>query len=461
MRERILIIDDEEAIRFSLRGILEDEGYNVLDADNAENGLRSVSENMPDLVFLDIWMSGMDGMTALEQLGNQHPTLPVIMISGHGTIETAVSAIRLGAYDFIEKPLSLEKVILTTDRALEMSDLRRQNQILRCAQPGQNEMIGISPAMRQFKETLDRVAGSDAWVLITGENGVGKELAARTIHNGSARAREPMIAVNCAAIPEELIESELFGHEKGSFTGAHNVRVGRFEMAHKGTLFLDEIGDMSQKTQARILRVLQEQCFERVGGTRTINVDVRVIAATNKNLEQAIADQAFRADLYYRLRVMPLHVPPLRERCEDIELLTQVFIDALPPKDKKPRLSDEVITALRAYHWPGNVRELRNFVDRMGILFPGKIIHYADLPLEMRSANQTATTPQTCTEHDAPAKYMTLGMDFKSARAAFEAHYLNVRLRECGGNITRLAEAIGIERTYLHRKLKSLKIGNA
>ena len=334
---RILIIDDEEPIRFSLRGILEDEGYEVLEAATAEEGLEVADAERPDLVFLDIWLPGMDGLTAQARLKGNHPDLPVVMISGHGTIETAVSAIQQGAYDFIEKPLSLEKVVIVAARALEAGSLRRENQVLRTVLPEQDELIGQSPVMLKFQELLARVAPTDVWVLLTGENGTGKELAARALHAGSRRADAPMIAVNCAAIPEELIESELFGHEKGAFTSADQARAGRFEMANNGTLFLDEIGDMSLKTQAKILRILQEQSFERVGGTRTIKVDVRVIAATNKNLEEAIAAGTFREDLYYRLRVVPLHLPPLRERGGDLDLLLAAFTERTPAKRPSTR----------------------------------------------------------------------------------------------------------------------------
>ena len=463
MKARILIIDDEGPIRFSLRGVLEDEGYEVFEAQNAGEGLEMVPALSPDMVFMDIWMPGMDGITALEQLHGIHPLLPVVMISGHGTIETAVQAIRLGAYDFIEKPLSLEKVVIVVARALETSELRRQNQILRSSQTSHNHMIGESEVMRRFKETLLRVAPTDAWVLLTGENGVGKELAARALHAGSRRSEEPLVAVNCAAIPEELIESELFGHEKGAFTGAKGVRAGRFEMAHKGTLFLDEIGDMSLKTQAKILRVLQEQRFERVGGSRTIHVDVRVIAATNKDLEKAVAEQSFRADLYYRLRVVPLTVPPLRERQQDIPLLIESFVALLPAYTTRPRFSAAAMQCLLRYAWPGNVRELRNLVDRMGILYPGKMIEPGDLPPEIFGASALPLQEQGATPGHMPElpEYMSPGLDFKEARSAFESHYLTVKLRECGGNITKLAEMIGLERTYLHRKLKNLHIDNS
>ena len=458
MPARILIIDDEEAIRFSLRGVLEDEGHTVLEAENAEQGLHRAAGDSPDLVFMDIWMPGMDGLTALGRLQELQPDLPVVMISGHGTIETAVSAIRMGAYDFIEKPLSLDKVLLVVSRALEVRDLRRRNQSLAEAMPGQAELIGDSTPMQELKATLQRVAASDAWVLLRGENGTGKELAARAVHAGSTRSNQPLVAVNCAAIPEELIESELFGHEKGAFTGAVEARRGRFEMAHKGTLFLDEIADMSLKTQARILRILQEQSFERVGGTRTLHVDVRVIAATNKNLEASIAEGTFRADLYYRLAVVPLVLPPLREREGDIPLLAAAFAVLVDPVNP-PRFSEEALKAMNAYTWPGNVRELRNFVERMAILHSGRVVRLGDLPPEMHSGSAPPPSVHAFEVSRPCGPGMQLdGMDFKTARAAFEAWYLEHRLRQCDGNITRLAEAVGLERSYLHRKLKACHI---
>ncbi|HIU17499.1 MAG TPA: sigma-54-dependent Fis family transcriptional regulator [Candidatus Avidesulfovibrio excrementigallinarum] len=451
MAAKVLIIDDEEAIRFSLRGILEDEGYEVLEAGSAEEGLTLVDSAAPDLVFLDVWLPGMDGLAAQETLHAAHPELPVIIISGHGSIETAVTAIRQGAYDFIEKPLSLDKVVIIAARAIETGSLRRENALLKTSQPEQDQLIGQSPVMKKFLEMLHRVAPTDAWVLLTGENGTGKELAARALYAGSRRASGPLVAVNCAAIPDELIESELFGHEKGAFTSAEGARIGRFEMANKGTLFLDEIGDMSLRTQAKILRILQEQCFERVGGTRTIRVDVRVIAATNKNLEEAIAAGTFREDLYYRLRVVPLHLPPLRERTGDVRPLLMTFLRRQERTHGfcAPAFSEEALRALEAYSWPGNVRELRNFAERMAILYSGKTITLADLPPEM-----AACCPAVPDEEGADDDLLSL--DFKSARAAFEARYLTARLRECGGNVTRLAESVGLERSYLHRKLKGL-----
>ena len=462
MRARILIIDDEEPIRTSLRGILEDEGHEIFDAGSAEDGLDLASRLNPDLVFMDIWMPGLDGMAALKLLHETRPDLPVVMITGHGTIETAVAAIQCGAYDFIEKPLSLEKVLLVVVRGLELYGLRASNQALAAALSGQTDLIGNSRPMLLLKENLGKVAPADAWVLLTGENGTGKELAARALHAGSPRAARPLVAVNCAAIPEELIESELFGHEKGAFTGAVETRAGRFEIAHKGTLFLDEIADMSLKTQARILRILQEQTFERVGGTRTIHVDVRVIAATNKKLEDAIAAGSFRADLYYRLAVVPLHLPPLRERTGDIPLLAAAFIAQISPTDP-PHFSAETLQAMEQYAWPGNVRELRNFVERMIILHAGRAVRLGDLPPEMRPAQaapeaQGAPRSAPLDDPDNPrlTDFITQGMDFKTARAAFEARYLRAKLHACGGNITRLAELVGLERSYLHRKLKAL-----
>ena len=379
-----------------------------------------------------------------------------------------MSAIQQGAYDFIEKPLSLEKVVIVAARALETGTLRRENQVLRTALPEHDELLGQSPVMLKFRELLARVAPTDVWVLLTGENGTGKELAARALHAGSKRAHAPMIAVNCAAIPEELIESELFGHEKGAFTSADQARPGRFEMANNGTLFLDEIGDMSLKTQAKILRILQEQSFERVGGIRTIKVDVRVIAATNKNLEEAIAAGTFREDLYYRLRVVPLHLPPLRERGGDIELLLSAFTQQLCRVHacKPPVYVPETLDRLNRYPWPGNVRELRNFAERMVILYGGRNVLPVDLPPEMALSAPTEqplgkAASAVCEPSFLPeSTVLDPDLDFKKARAVFEARYLEAKLHECGGNITRLAETIGLERSYLHRKLKGYGISS-
>lgn len=481
MAATIMIIDDEEGIRFSLRGILEDEGYAVDEASSAEEGLQKAEASPPDMIFLDIWLPGMDGLEALDVLKLRFPELPVVMISGHGNIETAVDALRRGAHDFIEKPLSLEKILLLVQHTLEMEELRRENKALRAAMDqSDDEIVGQSPAMTEFRKELEHVAPTDAWVLITGENGTGKELAARAVHRNSRRADAPLVAVNCAAIPEELIESELFGHEKGAFTGADSTRAGKFELAHKGTLFLDEIGDMSLKTQAKILRILQEQSFERVGGMHTLKVDVRVIAATNKNLEEAIARGEFRADLYYRLRVFPLRLPPLRERTEDIPLLLAAFAARMNKRGLNPPIfSAAAVEQLKRWPWPGNIRELAHLVERLSILHPGAIVSPSSLPPEMRSeavggaagakdaggagisarSGKNAPHPPGQAEPEGKKagleRFLASDMDFKSAKAAFETWYLERKLEEAGGNITRLAELVGLERSYVHRKLKA------
>lgn len=473
---RLLIVDDEDGIRISLRGILEDEGYEIFDVDSAEAGLVFLEQESVDLVFLDIWLPEMDGLTMLEKLRGLYPSLPVLMISGHGTIETAVNAIKKGAHDFIEKPLSLEKVIIAVERALEFQALKRENTGLRVQleERGAVGPMGTSPIMVTLREQVSRVAPLDTWVLITGENGTGKELVARAVHNASRRSQKPLVALNCAAIPEELIESELFGHEKGAFTGADSTKIGKFEMAHQGTLFLDEIGDMSMKTQAKILRILQERTYERVGGNKIFHADVRVIAATNKDLEKAIEAGEFREDLYYRLKVFPLKVPPLRERGEDVLLLGDFFSLSLAQELALPPISfsTDARKALLAYQWPGNVRELRNFIERMLILHAGEEISGSQLPSEFQpgqggfgpivSGGMDGTPGQVYCQGGAGASLVLpaeeLGANFKDARSAFEARFLAAKLQEYDGNISRLAEAIGLERSYLYRKLKAYNI---
>ena len=462
MAGHILVVDDEDGVRFSLRGILEDEGYTVSEADSGENALLFLEKNSADLVFLDIWLPGMDGLETLKTAKELYAEIPFIMISGHGNVETAVQALRLGAHDFVEKPLSLEKILLSTRNALEMRDLKQENSLLRQAVSNDYEvpMVANSPVMRAFMRDLLKVAPTDAWVLITGENGTGKELAARTLHRNSRQKDKPFIAVNCAAIPEELIESELFGHEKGAFTGAEATKIGKFELADNGTLFLDEIGDMSLKTQAKILRILQEQCFERVGGTKNIKVQVRVIAATNKDLEKAIEEGGFRQDLYYRLRVFPLYVPPLRERKEDIAPLVKTLLQAVERKYsmKAPQLTKETVQILEEWTWPGNVRELLHLMERLTVLYSGKEVDYSMLPQEML---ENVGKGQACghmQKNGAADETLNklLQLDYKNAKSAFEEYYLTRKLQEAGGNVSRLAERIGLERSNIHKKLKNM-----
>ena len=452
MPETILIIDDEAAIRETLSGILGDEGFAPLAAGSAEEGLQLLDEKNVDLVLLDIWLPGMDGMEGLRMIRQRLPHLPVIMISGHGTVETAVQATRMGAFDFIEKPLSYDKTVLAIRKGLEVSRLERENRLLRASGPDRARLIGDSPLMQLLREQIDRVAPTDAWVLIRGGHGTGKELVAQTIHAQSQRSRHPMVAVNCAAIPEELIESELFGHVKGAFTGATETRKGKFDLANGSTLFLDEIGDMSLKSQAKVLRILQEQKFERVGGARTIEVDVRVLAATNKNLEEEIERGRFRADLFYRLNVVPIVVPDLVERREDVPLLVEEFArqfarKGLPAK----RFAADAVQLLQRHAWPGNVRELRNLVERLMIMTPADTVTAADVALFLGGA---PLVPPPAPAAGGDYK----GLDYKEARRRFETDYLQARLDENDGNVSRTAEQIGMERSHLHKKVKALGI---
>src|SRR5215216_1251846 len=393
MKPRILVIDDEAAIRDSLRMILEYEDYQFAGAASGQEGLALVQRDRPDLVLLDIKMPGMDGMEVLRKLHAMDETLPVVMISGHGTTATAVEAIRSGAVDFLDKPLSSERVIVTLQNTLRQSELRSENRELKLAMESKYEIVGQSPALRRVLEAVKRAAPTNATVLLLGESGVGKELVARTVHRNSPRSGQRFVQVNCAAIPEELIESELFGHEKGSFTGATEKQIGKFEQADRGTIFLDEVGDMSAKTQAKVLRVLQEGEVERVGSSRTIKVDVRVIAATNKNLEDAIQRGQFREDLYFRLNVIPIVVPPLRERREDIPQLVQHFAKLTSDEHnlKPKKFEPGAMEALQRHRWRGNIRELRNTVERVLIMSPADIVRFDDLPAEIRSGDSRSS----------------------------------------------------------------------
>src|SRR5258705_4670897 len=381
-KSRILVIDDEAAIRDSLKMMLEYEGYEFIGAATGQEGLALAEREAPDLVLLDVKMPGMDGIEVLERLRNMNEALPVVVVSGHGTISTAVEATKKGAFDFIEKPFASERVLVSLRNALDHRLLRDENRTLKKAVEVRHQMIGESAALKQVMGAVGRAAPTNATVLIQGESGVGKELVARTIHRNSLRSRERFVQVNCAAIPEELIESELFGHEKGSFTGATEKQVGKFEQADRATIFLDEVGDMSAKTQAKVLRVLQEGEVERLGSARTVKVDVRVIAATNKNLEEEIEKRHFRQDLYFALAVIPIHVPALRDRPEDIAPLVRHYIDFFSRENnvRAKRVTQAALDALSRYRWKGNIRELRNTVERMIIMTSGDVIDLPDLP---------------------------------------------------------------------------------
>lgn len=453
MNRRILIIDDEISIRETLAGVLDDEGFSSITASSAEEGLELLESMNIDLVLLDIWLGdSMDGMVALEKIRERFNT-PVIMISGHGTIETAVQATRKGAFDFIEKPLSYDKIILAITNGLRFARLEQENLLLRQGSPEKPCLTGESTAIRALKKQIEMVAPTDAWVLIRGDHGTGKELVAQSIHRASKSSDQPMIEVNCAAIPEELIESELFGHEKGSFTGAHTSKRGKFDQADGGILFLDEIGDMSLNTQAKILRILQEQKFERVGGNKTIKVNVRVLAATNKNLEEDIEAGRFRADLFWRLNVVPIQVPRLKDRLEDIPLLVSSLVKNLTSKGLKTKeFTPDAYQALMEHPWPGNVRELRNFVERLAIMCQEQAITASHIRLFLNPGHSVVAAGNGANLSS------LLTVDYKTAKRLFEKEYLQNKLLQNDNNISRTAEQVGLERSHLHKKLKTFNI---
>ena len=439
----VLIVDDEGSIRESLSEIFKDEGYYVLTSSSGEEAIETVKEQSPDLIFLDIWLSGIDGIQTLEEIKGLKPDLPIIMISGHGNIELAVKATRIGAYDFLEKPLSLERVLLAAKRALEKQALETEYKALKQDLTKRFRLIGSSQKMTILKEQIDMAAQSNSRVLIMGESGSGKELVARFLHENSKRAGKPFIEVNCAAIPQELIESELFGHEKGSFTGAFERKKGKFELADEGTLFLDEVGDMSLSAQSKVLRVIETQEFQRVGGSRNIKVDVRIIVATNKDLREEVKKGNFREDLLYRLDVIPIIVPPLRERKDDIPSLVEYFLEYFSSEygQKLKKITPEAIKMLETHDWPGNIRELRNVIERLVIMTP---------PDTINARNLVVAEP---TKEDYFA-FTTL----REARDAFEKTFITKKLEENNWNISKTAEILQIERSNLHKKIKAYNI---
>ncbi len=446
MAKTILVVDDEKGIRDSLRRLLEYEKYNVVLAEDGRGALQAAENERVDLALLDIKMPGLDGMEVLSSLHESQPELPVIIISGHGTIQTAVEATRLGAFDFIEKPIDADRILLVIRNGLAQRRLIRENISLKAEVQRHTRIIGEHSEMAAIMETMAKVAPTNARVLIMGENGTGKELVARAIHEMSPRSREAFIEVNCAAIPEELIESELFGHEKGSFTGAVARRVGKFELADGGTLFLDEVGDMSHSAQAKVLRVLQESQFERVGGTVTMRVDVRVLAATNKNLAQESRDGGFREDLFYRLNVVPIQIPPLRKRVSDLPLLVDHFLASVAAElgQRPKKLTKRALDELREYNWPGNIRELKNLIERLVILTHRPTIDVGDLPQlgSARNLEDPFLEKETYTEF----------------RDATEKEFFLLKLKTYGYNVSKTARKLGMQRSNLYKKLEKYGI---
>ncbi|MCY4612512.1 MAG: sigma-54 dependent transcriptional regulator [Nitrospira sp.] len=447
MSGNICIVDDEPSILNTLSSILEDEGYQVAIAKTGGEALKVIQMEPPDVVILDIWMPEIDGLEVLKRVREQFPNTMVIMMSGHGSVETAVKATKLGAYDYLEKPLDLEKVTILVRNALHQRKLEEENINLRVKVERHSQLVGASSVMERLRQQIAAAAPTHSRVLISGENGTGKELVARAIHLQSPRHNRPFIEVNCAAIPETLIETELFGHERGAFTGAVSQKRGKFDFADGGTLFLDEIGDMSLATQAKVLRVLEEQQFTRVGGGKLIKVNVRVLAASNKEFRHEIEKGNFREDLFYRLNVLPIEIPPLRARREDIPALTKHFlkIHAEEQGVKLKEITPEALDALARHEWPGNIRELRNQVERLMIMVPKSTIEVDDvLPFMPRGFKRVNP--------------MDVYDSLKDARHAFEREYIAIRLRENGGNVSKTADDLKIERSHLHRRIKDLNV---
>ena len=450
----ILVIDDEPGIRTVLRDIFEDESYRVYDAGDGIEGLELLASELIHLVVLDVWLPNIGGIDVLKKIKEEYPEIEVIIISGHANIDLAVKAVKFGAFDFLEKPLSLDKILTLARNAIAMNALKTENKQLKSSVLAEEKMIGESEAIRNIKQTIAQSAGSDAKILITGDNGTGKELVARDIHRKSQRSNRPFVEVNCAAIPDTLIESELFGHEKGAFTGALSNRKGKFESADGGTLFLDEVADMSLSAQAKVLRVIQEMRFERVGSEETRSVDVRIIAATNKDIRQEIADGRFREDLYFRLNVVPIHVPPLAERKDDIPLLIEHFIAQMNKTESitASGFTPEAVTALVEYNWPGNVRELKNYIERVTIMSEEDIIG-VDTALRFLGSNDEK--PEKISN---PLIEKFSGMKLSEARDEFERMLLLQKLEENEYNITKAAQSLGIYPSNLHGKIKKFDI---
>jgi len=455
MAHDILIVDDEADIRMLIGGVLKDEGYATREAGDSTEALAAIHGRQPTLVILDIWLQGseLDGIAILRQLRAEMPSVPVVMISGHGTIETAVEAIKIGAYDFIEKPFKADRLLLLVARAIEAAQLRRENAELRLRAGGELNLVGASPAVNQLRQQIERVAPTGSRVLISGAPGSGKEVVGRLLHARSRRSQGPFVPVNCATMRPDRLEIELFGSEASNNGEAR--KIGTFERAHGGTLFLDEVADMPLETQGKIVRALQEQTFERVGGSRRVEVDVRVVASSNRDLSAEIAGGRFREDLFYRLNVVPIRVPPLRERREDIPLLARHFMarGAAASRLQPREFGEDALAALQAYTWPGNVRQLRNVVDWLLIMAPGdagESVHADMLPNEI-----TAIAP-TVVKWDKGSEIMTLPL--RDAREVFERDYLLAQVTRFGGNISRTAAFVGMERSALHRKLKSLGV---
>ncbi len=451
MPAKILVIDDEKDICTTLSGILSDEGYKVITANTMEVGLKLVKRELLDVCFLDVWLPDADGIETLEKLRGINPDLSVVMMSGHANIETAVKCTRLGAMDFIEKPLSLEKIVLSVQNMLHIKALKFENQSLKNRFEKKYHLLGHSQALQEVIATVDIVAQKNTTLLITGENGTGKENVARLVHEKSKRSHKPFVAINCAAIPDELIESELFGYEKGAFTGANSPKRGKFELGHNGTLFLDEIGDMSLKTQSKLLRALQEQKIERIGSDETISVDTRIIAATNKNLEEEIKKGHFREDLFYRINVIPIVLPPLRQRKEDIEIICNYYLSFFSMENnvKNKQISSSALQILKSYSWPGNVRELKNIMERLSIMVKSEFIESHHLPPPIN-----ALKPEKIEEFD----HLFCPFDFREARARFEKLFIKKKLEEFEGNVSKTAEMMGMERSHLYRKMKQYEL---